>query len=392
MRLISNLMRFRRKPHIVVIGSAHMDVLGDFRKSEIKRIDREGEVFCSIGGTGFNIAVNLANQAGVSVSLYTHLRTSSPITTMVIERLKQEGVKTALVFTDPTIDVDSGFIAHRADGELISAVSSMPLEKVTLRKKTLSVAISKAALVLAECNLSDTQLAQIIKMCATYDKKLIIGGVSESKCLRLKVAVINGTEPTTIFAFVINIKEAKALFGGPFNSSCHDEVINICAMVKSQTVVVTDGVNGWTVCHADGRAEKFLAPNVPGVSSTSGAGDALTAAIAHEVATHELTDWAQTKPKIHHFVSCVLKKKVASGADLSSIETLGAAYNRGLGFKVEHPLVKAIAIIVGSITLISGIVQAAVSLETSTKVWKYVAVPYCLVVPTSDVCSRAKVP
>ena len=164
-----------------------MDVLGDFPSTEKRRIDKEGEVYCSIGGSAFNIAVDIANAGGTTVSLFTHVRRKSPVTDIILARLREEGVSARYVIRDTNIQRDSGFIAHRVDGELVSAVSSMPVEDAQFDERVLASAVNRASIVIAECNLSGTQLSLIARLCKPTGKPLIVGGVSESKCQRIRL-------------------------------------------------------------------------------------------------------------------------------------------------------------------------------------------------------------
>jgi sugar/nucleoside kinase (ribokinase family) len=92
-----------------------MDVIGDFTSADQHDVDKVGEISHSIGGTAFNIAVGIANAGGVTVAMYTHLRAKSMVTDLILSRLHEEGVSTKYVVRDPTINKDSGFVAHRQE-------------------------------------------------------------------------------------------------------------------------------------------------------------------------------------------------------------------------------------------------------------------------------------
>src|SRR6186713_1662474 len=93
----------RKQLEVLVCGSIHLDVFGDFSGTQKRRIDKEGEVHCSIGGSAFNVAVNIANEGGVNVALFTHVRANSPVTDIIFSRLREEGVSRRYVVKDPHI-------------------------------------------------------------------------------------------------------------------------------------------------------------------------------------------------------------------------------------------------------------------------------------------------
>ena len=61
---------------ILVIGSAHIDILADYNQETENDINKEGDILIGIGGVGFNIAANLAYH-GLSSKLYTVIKANS---------------------------------------------------------------------------------------------------------------------------------------------------------------------------------------------------------------------------------------------------------------------------------------------------------------------------
>jgi pseudouridine kinase len=380
-------LSFSRKPLVLVIGSAHMDVLGDFAVTEKRRVDKEGEVYCSIGGSAFNIAVDVANEGGVEAALFTHVRRRSPVTDIIFARLREEGVSTRYVVRDANIQKDSGFIAQRAGGELVSAVSSMPVEDAIFDESVLASVIHRASIVVAECNLSGSQLALIARLCEASGKVLIVGGVSESKCQRIRL--LEGGSSVTYFS--LNAREAKALLGKPPDPESSKDAVALCQLANAEQVIVTEGSEGWAVFSSDGTIRKFAAPKAVEVRSSSGAGDALIAGLAHYLATHDQhqIDWTALRNHIHRIVADVLRKRVASGADLTSLEILGSAYMQRILANLSHRGVRFGAIVAATVAglgLLAALIQAEVSLETSTKLGPSLLRIYCSVAPHASAC------
>ena len=385
---------FSKKPFVLVIGSAHIDVFGDFPSSLRTQIDREGEVFCSIGGSGFNIAVDLANERMVSVALFTHIRGRSPVSDVILARLLEEKVSTQYVVQDKQIQRDSGFVAHRADGELVSAVSSMPVEDADFNTMRLESAICKASVVVADCNLSASQLTLIAGLCAEHQRRFIVSGVSESKCKRVQLLSSGSNSRTPIACFCINRKESRALMDKNSNPEDPEFAKTICQVARAEHVVVTGGKDGWVVYSSDGTSQKFEAPRARAVVSSSGAGDAVVAAIANYAALHDHLEWPLIKTTVHRFVDHVLRKRVSSGTDLTSLETL-ALSQRSLARYLSQPKIKIGALamaIVAALGLLAGLIQAAVSLETSKVIWPRLKKTYCWVSPGSAYCATERVP
>jgi len=107
---------------VLVIGSAHLDVIGEYQ--DIRYVDRKGKVTYSIGGTAYNIAVDLA-QHRVRCFLFTYLKKNSILSRIIWNKLALRGVKRRYVRSvtticgdaaDPLPLAESGFVAHRDSG------------------------------------------------------------------------------------------------------------------------------------------------------------------------------------------------------------------------------------------------------------------------------------
>lgn len=129
----------------------------------------------------------------------------SPFTTVIVQHL-----------TDPGIDVrieqnaDLGialFSAHlNNSGELVSAVSAMPVEVHTFADSVIESALEEASLVMLDCNLSIATLCQIAAMAQARKIPTFIAAVSEEKALRLVPVARYAT------AVFMNVREAGYLF------------------------------------------------------------------------------------------------------------------------------------------------------------------------------------
>ena len=310
----------------------------------------------------------------------------------MLAQLREEGVSTQYVVRDKQIQRDSGFVAHRADGELVSAVSSMPIEDIDFNTSRLKSAINKASVVVADCNLSGTQLALIAQLCAENRRKLIVAGVSETKCKRIELLSFHSDGTAPITCLCLNRRESRALMGKNSYPADPEFATRLCHAARAEHVVVTEGKDGWVVYSADGACEKFESPKVGAVVSSSGSGDAVVSAIANYLALHGQLEWRLLKTTVHRFVDRVLRKRVASGTDLTCLETLALSQS-GLAKRLSEPKVRIGAIaagIVASLGLLAGTIQAGVSLENSKVILPRVKNGYCWVFPASTYCVSEK--
>lgn len=364
---------FKKRPIILVVGSAHVDVFGDFDTSQANAIDKEGEIVCSIGGTAFNIAVDLASEATVQVILYTHLKKNSLSTDLIIRRLRREFISTRYVIRDDSIKSDSGFIAHRSNMELTSAVSSMPIQQATINIGKIESIAKRSSVIIAECNLSSAQLNNIAKICTKLNKPFLVGGVSESKCKRVRL--LDAAASPLIAYFSINITEAAALIGKPLGKLIEIDASTaklICELSRASTVIITGGSDGWINASIDGSIKANAAPVSPVVVSTSGAGDALIAGLGYHLAhDRSPSDISKATETIHRFIDRVLRHRASSGSEFTNVDSMNSEYRHYLKLLSRNKS-SFIGAALAGIGLIAGIIQAAVSLETSTTVADFI--------------------
>src|SRR5947199_4458984 len=105
--------------NVLVVGSAHLDVIGEYE--DIENIDRKGRVTYPIGGTAYNISVNLAGH-GLRCYLFTYLKKDSIISRIIANKLFIRNGKRKYVHSVVAVGSsgpggmllsESGFVAHR---------------------------------------------------------------------------------------------------------------------------------------------------------------------------------------------------------------------------------------------------------------------------------------
>ena len=132
--------------HILVVGSAHLDIIAKAKHPD-PVIDRIGNLAIEVGGTGCNIAVNLAHM-GCHAHFVSAMNRSA-YTEIVKTFLKDNKVEINIQ-EDTTLPV-AAFSAHLDhQGELLSAITAAPVEAYEFSQEFFSGLIKKgmAAVVL----------------------------------------------------------------------------------------------------------------------------------------------------------------------------------------------------------------------------------------------------
>jgi sugar/nucleoside kinase (ribokinase family)/nucleoside phosphorylase len=295
--------------YILVVGSAHLDVLADYSKPQRKYLDKVGEVHYAIGGTAFNIAAHLAD-AACSPAIWTVLSNNSLITPVVRQSLERHRIDTR--FVDEVGIPDSGFIAHTVDGSLAAAVTSASIEQARFDEKRIDQAIKNAEFVVADCNLSSDQLQQIADLCLQHERRLLLSAVSQEKALRIRKLKGKGGANELFEVVTMNEIEANAVGLKVDENAPRHVVMTACTDLFAKNVVVTRGARGYVVLSKEaGTVKPFSTKPARRPVSDTGAGDAVMAAICKVISKENTLNW----PSIHQAstdgVSRVLKKRSA---------------------------------------------------------------------------------
>ncbi|WP_297502714.1 PfkB family carbohydrate kinase [Ferrovum sp.] len=254
---------------ILVSGSAHLDILARAFIDD-DSIDKIGTIGISIGGCAGNIATNIVEMGG-EVRLLTAMNHSA-YSKIIESHLASIGVE-PLIVSDPCLPL-AAFVANISpQGELVSAISSMPVDRIEFSEDILAHAFSGIDSVVAECNLSEANLLKIAKAAADAELPFYIGGVSESKINR--VLALAGTGFVT--ALFCNKREAARLL----NHSGFDDYPELASVIGGN-FVVTQGSDGVTIFNNSGmtRIQGRLVQEVS-EGNHLGAGDMLMASTIH---------------------------------------------------------------------------------------------------------------
>lgn len=250
-----------------VAGSAHLDILSRVTGDDLP-VDKIGEVSIEIGGTGFNIAVNL-QKMGVQTRFMTAMNRSA-YSAIVSEHLAACGLDAFVEYHDGLpIAAFCGQIDH--DGELMTAVSSMPVDRYAFTENLVMEAMHGASCAIAECNLASSNLDTIVTVANRLMIPVYIAAVSAEKSLRIKG--VNGK----IDGLFLNKLEMSYMRA---HLTPLARTLPEMAQMLGTVMVVTRDVEGVEIASGAGNhTEKVSAPRITDEKGHFlGAGDAFLSA------------------------------------------------------------------------------------------------------------------
>jgi sugar/nucleoside kinase (ribokinase family) len=288
---------------IVVFGSCHLDVWGDVKDSEPGVIDQPGSIAYSVGGTAYNIAHNLSSR-GLPVAIFSYIRAGSAVSDYILRRIREAGISD--YYLQRVINFpESAFIAHRINGELVSAVSSMAIETHgRFEHAQVRDAIKKSRVVVIECNLSETQIELISRLAVREERPVLCAAVSEPKASRI-LASYRPAHGAGLLAVCMNDYEFATIAK---KCGISDEVAEILEKLNSRAVFITRGAAGYDILSVDTTIRThFPAPRVTTLVNTSGAGDALLSGLIHSIyCSNGELDVDDCRVRIEDYVKAVL--------------------------------------------------------------------------------------
>ncbi|MBD0374716.1 MAG: hypothetical protein ICV51_03720 [Flavisolibacter sp.] len=293
---------------ILVIGSAHIDILADYNKETENDINKAGNILIGIGGVGFNIAANLTYH-GISSKLYTVIKANSYSGNLIKSSMIKRGMSTEFLFEMPAGDSEIGFVAHRTEGKLITGVASTLVDLYPFQNHSLENAINRAKLVAIDCNLSASQIKQIRTISEKFNKALCVCSVAENKVKR----AIGQDQGVYYKLFCLNRKEAEkqSFSKWDMNAQNKHEIPQFCRFYHSENVIVTNGKHGYTVYTIKGERLDFPKPSVK-VTSELGAGDALFSATLNNYLDNGDFNWLLCESTITDYVRRALSSPRAT--------------------------------------------------------------------------------
>ena len=257
------------KDYVVVIGAANIDIGGTPYKPLIPGDSNPGVIKMSYGGVGRNIAHNLA-LLGVKVELITAIGDDT-LGREMLERCESIGMDTSLSLIIPDASSSTYLFINDDDGEMSLALSHVDIVKHITPEyiESLSDVINSAAIVIADCNLTQETLLKIKSVCKV---PLYIDTVSVSHADKIKGHLdgIDTLKP--------NLLEAEFLTDMIIENE-YDCLEAAHALIEQgvRRVFISLGPNGMIAADKDHtlKADRYPAE----VKCTTGAGDSAMAAI-----------------------------------------------------------------------------------------------------------------
>lgn len=248
----------RRK--IFVSGSVHLDIVSKITDHP-ETTDKIGSLTIEVGGTAYNIAMNLLSLGVEGVFFYTALK-RSPVSSLLTEAISE---------TTPLIEFSdslpqSGFNAHLLDGELVSAVSSIAIENHIFEPSAeVRDALSQSSFAILDCNHHPDSLNMLAGICVEEGVPFALCAVSQGKALKIPQITV---APAGVF---LNAEEWRYI------QKHHPD----WRPGEKTLFFVTDGPRGARVFADEKLRARVAAPTVLERDHFLGAGDAFCAGVIH---------------------------------------------------------------------------------------------------------------
>jgi hypothetical protein len=196
----------RRAAKFAVFGSVHVDIIGHSQDA-VERLDKVGRIEVRLGGSAFNISINLS-RLGHTLNLWTAVRAESVVEKWILGRLRREGISTQNLTHDRR-SIAGAFVANKHDGKYVSAVTSTGVDKSDLPIRRIKGLVAKSQSVVVDCNLSVNQLADVLTISHDRKRPITISSVSETKVIRFAEA--QSTAQVPVFGIGLDTLTFKSL-------------------------------------------------------------------------------------------------------------------------------------------------------------------------------------
>lgn len=334
---------------ILVIGASHLDIVAQYGSGgsgegySDSYLDKEGEVYFSLGGTALIIAYRMATlpERKYETQFLTTMNPNTLRGKSLLKIFKKFNINDTYCIKDSPIK-EGCFVGiyNKNEKKTESAVTQTSLEanKINdaLSKKItdkINEAISeKTSIVIADCNLHSNHLCDISNKCLETKTLLFVEGVSEYKCKRLirMTRQPNYKQPDNSHSFIISIfscnidefislvnyakkdegilqnecEELLSAFNGNGINPSQQCVTEVCQKLFVERFLIHDNNTGYYIFGKNGNFYYFKLNNPKG----RGVGDAIIAGASHYYfnETKELNTKTTFEPdirKMNNFIS-----------------------------------------------------------------------------------------
>jgi pseudouridine kinase len=259
---------------VVAIGAANMDIAVSASHALVPGDSTPGHIRCAPGGVARNVAENLA-RLGRDVRLLTAVG-DDLYGTSLLEHTRRAGVDVQGCQVLAGQATSTYLALHGPDGDMVLALNDMDILAQLTPERLSGHAgwLRNAGAVLLDCNLPEATLDWVVAQAG--DTELFAEPVSAFKCVRLRPWLAR------IHTLKANRLEAQALTGLAVDDDAG--VLQAARWLHARgvrQVVLSLGARGlyWSAATGDSGWQSALPPAQ--VVSTTGAGDAVMAALLH---------------------------------------------------------------------------------------------------------------
>lgn len=260
--------------HVLVIGSAGVDVKGRPNQDLKWETSNPGRVRSTIGGTARNIAENLARLEVETILLTAVGKDAAG--RMVIKRCEKAGIDCQHVQTVPRARTGTYMALLTPEGQLITAVSDFAVMD-SLDSNYLighEPLFAEAAMIVLDATLAPSALATAFELAARYDVRVCVDPTSPALAVKLCPYI------DRMYMVSPNAAETTALCGLADPAHDYDTAIHAARHLVSlgaKIAVVTLAEKG--LAYADGGGGGHLPAISTRVIDPTGAGDAFSGAV-----------------------------------------------------------------------------------------------------------------
>ncbi len=258
---------------VLVVGAANLDIKGRLFAEPLAGTSNSAAIKSSFGGVARNIAENLV-RLGVPVTLLTAVG-DDYAGENILNHAGEAGIDVARALVIAKATTGSYMAAINQSGGLFFGMDDLRvLHHVTPDYLRLNRdAFRNCDVVALDLNLTDAALLEAIQLAREYRKKICVDPTSTQRAWRLRphLELLNIITP--------NIAEAEAILGSGFIHNPAEALNAARALVGLGvgTAVITQAERG--ACYATAEESGHFPAVQVEIVDTTGAGDALTAAI-----------------------------------------------------------------------------------------------------------------
>lgn len=260
--------------HVLVIGSAGIDVIGRPEYTLASKASVPGHIRSSVGGVARNIAENLS-RLEIPTLLLSAVGDDAP-GKRVLARCSEAGINTE------NIEIITGELTGHymailtTDGELNTAINDYAITRhiSSDHLHNHEHLFEDAMMVIIDANLEDKTLVALFELADKHKVPVCADPTTPSLAGRLRPYL------NQIYMITPNLKEAAVLCGQTFHKYDPETALDFAQNLLERGVriaVVTLGVHG--LAYASGSDRGLIPAIRTDVQDETGAGDALTAGI-----------------------------------------------------------------------------------------------------------------